>query len=107
DAVRDPARAEEVLRRLLAQDGADPDAFDRLTALYERDARGAELRRLFAERLAESALRPGEPPPLALRLARLQIDANEARLAVETLVDARAHGAAPALDELLFTALAA
>ena len=30
EAVRDPARAEEVLRRLLAQNGADPDAFDRL-----------------------------------------------------------------------------
>jgi hypothetical protein len=78
-----------------------------LSALYERDGRGTELRRLFGERLAESALRPGERAALALRLARLQIDGNQARLAVETLVDARVHGGDPALDELLFSALAA
>ena len=105
--VRDPARAEDVLRRLLQQDGADPDAFDRLSALYEREDRGAELRRLFGERLAESALRPGERAALALRLARLQLATGEARLAVETLVGARADGGdQPAVDELLFSALA-
>src|SRR5262249_19154844 len=75
ESVRDPARAEQVLRGLLSADGADADAFDRLTALYERDGRGPQLRRIFAERLAESALRPGERAALALRLARLQLAA--------------------------------
>ena len=106
EEVRDPARAEEVLRRLLARNGADPDAFDRLAAIYERAERGAELRRLFGERLAESHLRPGERCALALRLARLQIAAGDARLAVETLVGARTpNGDDPALDELLYSAL--
>ncbi|MFI5314055.1 MAG: hypothetical protein ACHQ6T_00005 [Myxococcota bacterium] len=106
DAVRDPARAEEVLRQLLAQDGADPDAFDRLSAVFEREQRGPELRRLFAERLGESALRPGERASLALRLARLQLASGEARLAVETLVGARDPAAhEPAVDELLYSAL--
>ncbi len=106
EEVRDPARAEAVLRRLLARDGADPDAFDRLAAIYERDERGVELRRLFGERLAESNLRVGERASLALRLARLQLAAGDARLAVETLSGARTpNGDDPALDELLYSAL--
>src|SRR5262249_16702444 len=51
--------------------------------------------------------RTGERAALALRLARLQLGANQARLAVETLVDARARGGDPALDDLLYEALAA
>jgi tetratricopeptide (TPR) repeat protein len=107
EAVRDPARGEEVLRALLRENGADADAFDRLSLLLERAERGPELRRLFGERLAEPALRPGERPSLALRLARLQVAAGDARMAVETLVGARAQdNSDPALDELLFSALA-
>ncbi len=106
EEIRESPRAERVLRKLLERDGADPDAFDRLTALYEREERGAELRRLFAERLAERNLRTGERPALALRLARLQLAAGDARLAVETLVGARTpNGDEPAVDELLYTAL--
>jgi tetratricopeptide (TPR) repeat protein len=106
DEIRDPARAEDVLKKLLARDGADPDAFDRLAASYEREERGVELRRLFSERLAEQKLRSGERASLALRLARLQIAAGDARLAVETLVGARTpNGDDPALDELLYSAL--
>jgi hypothetical protein len=107
DTARDTARGERVLRELLARDGADADAFDRLSALCEREQRGPELRRLLGERLAERELRDGERPALALRLARLQLDADEAGLAVETLVSARAAGdSGAALDELLFNALA-
>ena len=109
DPGRSAARAEETLERLLVLDPADADAFDQLAGLYERANRGAELRRLLAERLAQPVLRPNERNPLSLRLAQLQIDASEARLAVETLVDARARAGTsdPALDELLFRALAA
>ena len=106
EAVRDPARGEEVLRTLLRESGADPDAFDRLSALLERAERGQQLRRLFGERLAEPKLRPGERSALALRLARLQLAAGDARLAAETLAGARTEGADPAVDELLFSALA-
>ncbi|HTO53327.1 MAG TPA: hypothetical protein VMR50_08070 [Myxococcota bacterium] len=106
DAVRDSARAEQVLRELLERDGADPDAFDRLSILFERADRGRELRRLFGERLAEPNLRAGERAALALRLARLQLTSGEASLAVETLVGARTpKGDDPALDELLYSAL--
>ena len=106
EEVRDSARAEDLLRGLLARDGADPDAFDRLAAIYERESRGVELRRLAGERLAEPSLRPGERGALALRLSRLQVAAGDARLAVETLVGARTPGAAdPALEELLYSAL--
>ncbi|HTO09740.1 MAG TPA: hypothetical protein VMR86_22000 [Myxococcota bacterium] len=106
--VRDDARAERVLKGLLERDGADPDAFDRLTLLYERTERGRELRRLFGERLAEPNLRNGERSALALRLARLQLASGEARLAVETLVGARpSQGDDPALEELLYAALGA
>ena len=108
EAVRDAARGEEILRALLRENGADADAFDRLSALFERAERGVELRRLFGERLAESALRPGERASLALRLARLQLASGDARQAVETLVGARVGGETPdpAVDELLYGALA-
>ncbi len=109
EPVQSDARAEETLGRLLQLDGADADAFDLLARVYERAKRGGELRRLLAERLAHSALRPDERNPLSLRLAELQLEANEARLAVETLVDARSRAGAgnPAIDELLYRALIA
>ncbi|HXZ84647.1 MAG TPA: hypothetical protein VEI82_04070, partial [Myxococcota bacterium] len=107
EPVRDPARGEQLLRALLRENGADPDAFDRLSALLERAERGPELRRLFGERLAEPELRAGERTALALRLARLQLAAGDARLAAETLAGARAQdNSDPALDELLLGALA-
>ena len=109
DAVRSEAQAEETLRQLLALDPADADAFDRLASVFERAERNADLRRLFAERLAHTSLRPNERTALALRLAHLQLEANESGLAVETLVDARARAETfdPGVDELLFRALAA
>ena len=109
EPVRSDARAEQTLGRLLELDPADADAFDRITSVYERASRGGELRRLFAERLAQASLRPNERTSLSLRLAQLQLEANEAGLAVETLVDARSRPGTldPALDELLFRALAA
>jgi Tfp pilus assembly protein PilF len=45
DDVRDAARAEETLRRLLKLDPTDADAFDRLALVYETGARGADMRR--------------------------------------------------------------
>ena len=109
ESVRSEPRAEETLLRLLSLDAADADAFDRLATVYERAERGVDLRRLFSERLAQRTLRANERTALGLRLARLQLEANQAGLAVETLVDARARAEAPdpALEELLFRALAA
>src|SRR5262249_33084657 len=87
--IRDPNRAAPVLKQLLQRHGADPAAFARLSLVYERDERTADLRRLFAERLAEPQLRTGERAALGLRLARLQLASGNPRAAVETLVGAR------------------
>ncbi len=107
DAVRSAERAEQMLRRLLAIDPADADAFDRISRVYADANRSADLRRLIGERLAQPDLRPNERTPLGLRLAGLQLEADEARLAAETLVDCRSRTERPdaAVDELLFRAL--
>lgn len=103
--VRDEARSEALLRRLLEASPTEARVFDRLSVLLERSGQQRAHAELLHTRLQQPELPATVRVSVSLQLARLLGELSDPDGAVALLEDARRRAPAAQLDEALLHAL--